>query len=410
MGIEARQRPGGLRFAPLAARDDERFRPDGAGGRPPDRQRLAGRVAVRVCRRRGNLPVHGKVDNRRLKVERGASVAVQADWLEKDLYAVLGVANDADSKTIGRAYRKLARQLHPDTHPDDPDAAERFKEVTAAYDVVGDATKRAEYDEFRRAVAGGRVGQGDGTPWSQDGAPWNQSDGPWGQNDGTVWSRTDGGNWTRFDAGGFPGGASGWAAVDGDNIDDLLAGLFGRSERRAATVRRGHDLEASLDLDFADAVRGLTTEVTLTGPDGSQSFKVRVPAGVDDGQRIRLAGKGGAGTNGAPPGDLYVVVHVGSHPVFGRRGEHLTVDASITWPQAVLGSEITVPTLDGPNVRVRVPAGTPHGRTFRVRGHGVRTAKSTGDLLVTVRITIPEHLTDEQRHAVEAAASAFPTS
>jgi molecular chaperone DnaJ len=341
-------------------------------------------------------------------------VAVQADWLEKDLYAVLGVANDADSKTISRAYRKLARQLHPDTHPDDADAAERFKEVTAAYDVIGDATKRAEYDEFRRAVADARPGPGEGPAWSRDGAswsadrsPWGRGDGAWSQGEGAVWSRTDAGNWTRFETGDFPGEASGWATADGENIDDLLAGLFGTSEHRGAAVRRGVDLEATLDLDFVDAVRGLTTEVTLSGPDGSQNFKVRVPAGVNDGQRIRLTGKGGLGANGGAPGDLYVVVRVGPHPVFGRRGEHLTIDAPITWPQAVLGTDIPIPTLDGPTVRVRVPAGTPHGRTLRVRGHGVRTPKSTGDLLVTIRITVPEQLTDEQRQAVQAVSDAF---
>jgi molecular chaperone DnaJ len=310
-------------------------------------------------------------------------VAVQADWLEKDLYAVLGVARDADSKAIGRAYRKLARQLHPDTHPDDPEAAEQFKEVTAAYDVIGDPTKRAEYDEFREAVAGVRTRQGEEA----------------------AGGRSDGGGWVRFDADDFPG--STWATMDGDGLDDLLAGLFGGSEARRTAPRRGPDLEATLQMDFEDAVRGLTTEVTFAGPDGSQTFKVRVPAGVDDGQRIRLAGKGGPGPNGGPPGDLYVLVRVAPHPVFGRRGPNLTVDVPVTWPQAVLGSEIDVPTLEGGNVRVRVPAGTAHGRTLRVRGRGVRTTKATGDLLVGIRIEIPEHLTDEQRQAVEAVASAF---
>jgi molecular chaperone DnaJ len=211
------------------------------------------------------------------------------------------------------------------------------------------------------------------------------------------------GTWDTFDT-------SQWTTVDGDNIDDLLAGLFGSGQRYRSGARRGHDLEATLDLEFADAVGGLTTEVTLTGPDGSHTFKVRVPGGVDDGQRIRLAGKGGPGTNGGPPGDLYVVVRVTPHPIFGRRGEHLTIDVPITWPQAVLGTEITVPTLEGRSVRVRVPAGTPHGRTLRVRGHGVPSPKGTGDLLVSMRINVPEHLSDEQRQAVEALADVFPAA
>jgi molecular chaperone DnaJ len=336
-------------------------------------------------------------------------VAVQADWVEKDLYAVLGVAEDADSQTIKRAYRKLARQLHPDAHPDDPEAAEHFKEVTAAYDVIGDEAKRAEYDEFRRAVAGA----GDGRPWRRgDGTTGSRGDGPTG-------SRGDGTTWTRFETGDF-GGDQAWESFDGstwstfdtdgfDGFDDLLGSVLGRTRRQASSARRGNDLEAVLDLDFADAVHGLTTEVTINGPDGSRTFKVRVPAGVDDGQRIRLAGKGGPGSNGGPPGDLYAVVRVIPHPVFGRSGQDLTVDAPISWPEAVLGTEIDVPTLDGPPVRVRVPAGTPHGRTLRVRGRGVRTKKATGDLLVHIRLTVPvpDQLTEEQRKAVEAVAAAF---
>jgi molecular chaperone DnaJ len=323
-------------------------------------------------------------------------VAAQADWREKDLYAVLGVAEDADDQAIRRAYRKLARELHPDTHPDDPDAGERFKEVTAAYDVIGDAAKRAEYDEFRRAVAGAGV-------WDPDlrGAPGRDSDGrvwTWFESgdfaaaDGQAWENLDGSTWTTFEA---------------NDLNDLLGGVLGRNRRRGATRRRGDDLEAVLVLEFEDAIHGLTTEVTLDGPDGTQRFKVRVPGGVDDGQRIRLPGKGGPGFGGGPPGDLYAVVRVNPHPVFGRRGHDLTVDAPISWPEAVLGSEIEVPTLAGPPVRVRVPAGTPHGRALRVRGHGVRTTKETGDLLVGIRLTVPEHISAEQRQAVEAVAAAF---
>ena len=132
-----------------------------------------------------------------------------------------------------------------------------------------------------------------------------------------------------------------------------------------------------------------------------------MPAGVDDGQKIRLAGKGGPGVNGGPPGDLYAAVRVAPHPVFGRSGLDLLVEAPVGWPEAVLGTEIDVPTLGGPAVRVRVPAGTPHGRTLRARGRGVRTDKATGDLLVRVRVTVPDHVTDEQRQAVQAVAEAF---
>jgi molecular chaperone DnaJ len=316
-----------------------------------------------------------------------SKVAVQSDWLERDLYAVLGVAEDADSKTISRAYRKLARQLHPDTHPDDPAAAETFKGVTAAYDVLGDETKRAEYDEFRRAVAGARRPDPAGRGWaSSEGRDFVHDD-------EQEWATFDGSTWTTFEPG---------------DLDDLLSRVMGRTGRPGATApRRGDDLEAGLGLGFEDAVRGLTTEVTLTRADGPQTFKVRVPPGVNDGQKIRLRGKGGPGINGGPPGDLYAVVHVAPHPVFDRSGLDLLVEAPIGWPEAVLGAEIDVPTLGGPSVRVRVPAGTPNGRTLRVRGHGVPTGKATGDLLVRIRVTVPDHVTEQQRHAVQAVAEAF---
>lgn len=314
-------------------------------------------------------------------------MAVQANWLEKDLYAVLGVAEDADRKTISRAYRKLARELHPDTHPNDPEATERFKGVTAAYDVLGDETKRAEYDEFRRAVAGASRSDRDG--------------GTWASSDGRDFTADEEQEWTSFDG-------STWTTFDPGHLDDLFSRVMGRSGRRSAPAGwRGDDLESVLDLSFEDAVHGLTTEVTLNRPDGSQTFKVRVPAGVQDGQRIRLPGKGGPGVNGGAPGDLYAVVRVAAHPVFGRSGLDLTVEAPIGWPEAVLGTDIDVPVLDGSPVRVRVPAGTPHGRTLRVRGRGVRTDKGTGDLLVGIRVTVPDHITGDQRQAVETVAEAF---
>jgi molecular chaperone DnaJ len=318
--------------------------------------------------------------------EEVALLAVQADWLEKDLYAVLGVPEGADGKTISRAYRKLARELHPDTHPDDPAAAERFKDVTAAYDVLGDATKRAEYDDFRRAVAGPDLSYRDGRTWR-------------GSERGDS-SRDGGQAWTTFDA-------STWTTFDPGSVDDLLSRVMGQAARPPSTPRRGDDLEAVLDLSFEDAVHGLTTEVTLSRPDGSQTFKVRVPPGVQHGQRIRLPGKGGQGVNGGPSGDLYAVVRVAAHPVFDRSGLDLTVEVPISWPEAVLGTEIDVPTLGGSPVRVRVPAGTPQGRTLRVRGRGVTTSKGTGDLLVGIRLTVPDHISEEQRQAVQAVAEAF---
>jgi molecular chaperone DnaJ len=377
-------------------------------------------------------------------------VAPQREWFEKDYYSVLGIQSGASDKEIQRAYRKLAKQYHPDANQGDAAAEERFKEISAAHEVLGDADKRKEYDQVREMVASG-VGPG-----------------------------SFGGG---FGGGGFPGGFQGQTInfEDIGGLGDLLGGLFGggggrrggRRGRGPAGPQRGADLEAELHLDFLDAVHGATTSVSLTaeapcsvcGGSGAKpgtfpetcetcggtgavavdqgpfSFsnvcptcggrgaivkdkckhckgrgievrprevKVRVPAGVRDGQRIRVQGRGAPGTSGGPPGDLYVVVHVGQHPIFGRSGtKHLTVTLPITFAEAALGAQVKVPTLDGP-VTVKVPAGTQPGKTVRVRGRGIAPAKGEpGDLLVTFDVEIPKHLTDEQRQAVETLQGAF---
>ncbi len=359
-------------------------------------------------------------------------MAAQREWFEKDYYKVLGVAESATDKEITRAYRKLAKELHPDTNPG---GEERFKEVSAAYDVLGDADRRKEYDEVRR------MGPMAGGPGGFAGGP------------------------TGFDPSTFRTG-------DVGDLGDLLGGLFGRGRgRRQQAPRRGADLEAGLHLSFADAIRGITTSVNIpsdvacstcrgsgaapgtqvstcgrcggsgsvdddqgmfslsqpcpvcrgrgqvvetpcgschgTGREAStRSVKVRIPSGVEDGQRIRVKGRGAAGQATAPPGDLYVVVHVGVDLRFGRKGRNLTTTASISYPDAVLGSTVTVDTLDGP-VTLKVPTGTASGTTLRVRGRGVpegtgKKAHPAGDLLVKIEVLVPRTLTDEQRSAVEA--------
>jgi molecular chaperone DnaJ len=365
-------------------------------------------------------------------------MAAQREWFEKDYYRVLGVSDTATQKDIKSAYRKLSRQYHPDANPGDKAAEERFKEVTAAYDVVGDAEKRKEYDEVRRL-------------------------GPMGA--------------------GFPGAGGGAGAPGGfrfENIGDLsdvLGGLFNRRRGGAAGTRgpgphRGQDLEASLHMAFEDAARGLTTTIHLTSEascstchgtgarpgtapktcpecdgrgvlDSNQGLfsfsqpcprcagrgytvddpcptcqgtgvehrprevKVRLPAGVEDGQRIRLRGRGGPGRNGGPSGDLYVTVEVAPHPIFGRRGRDLTLVLPVTFPEAALGADVQVPTLDGGPVKVRIPAGTRSGKTLRVKGRGVADAKGRhGDLLATVEVAVPQKLSATERKAVEALAAA----
>ena len=367
-------------------------------------------------------------------------MAPQRDWYTTDYYKVLGVSETATDKELRRAYRKLAKQYHPDSNPGSED---KFKAVSAAYDVLGDADKRKEYDEVRRL-------------------------GP------------------LSGLGGFGGGGSAGANNGGfnfrvDDISDIFGGLFGRGRqgsggRGAAGTgpRRGHDLEAELHLSFQEAVDGAVTTVNVMsgtrcstcGGSGSRpgtspvvcprcgglgvlndnqgmfslsspcpecggrgtkivdpcptchgtgleqrqrQVKVRIPAGVEHGQRIRVKGRGEPGANGGPAGDLFVTVHVQAHPLFGRKGRNLTLTVPVTYPEATLGSAITVPSLSGP-VTLKVPAGTRQGRTFRVKGKGIASGSSTGDLLVTVDVVVPAHLTDEQRKAVEALAKTLDES
>ncbi len=370
------------------------------------------------------------------------------EWFEKNYYEVLGVDEKADAKDITRAYRKLARELHPDANPGDAAAEERFKEVSSAYDVVGDADKRKEYDEVRALGPMGGFGGGPGA--------------------GGFGAQGPGG--FTFDMGGAGGGL-------GDVLGNLFGGGGGRGPGRSRGTgpQRGSDLEAELHLDFTDAVAGLSTSLHLVSDavchtcSGSgaepgttpvrcpicsgrgvvednqgmfamsrpcpnctgrgvliehpcstcrgsgierrpREIKVRIPAGVSDGQRIRLKGRGDPGRQGGQPGDLYVTCRVEPHAVFAMEGRNLRVTVPITFAEAALGADIAVPTIDGGSVKVRIPAGTRPGRTFRVKGRGVATAKGTGDLMVGVEVAVPAKLSDEERSAIEALAAAATES
>ncbi|MDJ0924246.1 MAG: DnaJ C-terminal domain-containing protein [Acidimicrobiia bacterium] len=283
---------------------------------------------------------------------------MRKEWLETDYYAILGVDSNASSKDIKQAYRKLAQKYHPDTNKGDPVAENRFKEVNEAYEVIGDPETRKEYDHARQM--GYFVG------------------GPGGaQQYVRVEDLMGGGRGSPFD---LLGG---------------LGDLFGR--QGVVRARDGDDLSAEMHLSFHDAISGTTRQITVSG----QTVKVKIPKGVADGARIRVRGKGGPGRNGGAAGDLYVTVHVAEHPVFGRRGKHLTLSVPITFVEAALGAEIDVPTLDG-KVRLKIPAGTQSGKTLRVRGHGVEDAKGTrGDLLVTVTVSVPEKLTEEGKELLQ---------
>ncbi len=313
------------------------------------------------------------------------------DWFEKDFYATLGVPKNADAPAIKKAYRKLARTLHPDHNPGDAVAESKFKEVGEAYAVLSDAEQRQQYDAVR-AMAGG------GARFSAGG----------GQNAG-------GAGFEDLFGGLFGAGAGGggqrarYSTSGGAGFDDILGGLFGGAGGGTGAgfgrrPRAGVDLEATTSLPFRQAVHGSTVTLSVDG----RTVTTRIPPGVRDGQKIRLRGKGRPGEAGAPAGDLVIAVKVEPHPVFSLDGHDLRVTLPVTFAEASLGAQVDVPTIDGSTVRVRVPAGTPSGRTLRVRGRGVAAhgAGTAGDLLVVVQVVVPQRLSDEARAAVEAFAEA----
>jgi molecular chaperone DnaJ len=311
------------------------------------------------------------------------------DWFDKDFYAILGVPQDADAGAVKKAYRKLARKEHPDQNPGDAQAEQRFKDIGEAYAVLSDPEQRQQYDAIRSMTHGGaRFRAGAGGPGG--GAGFED-----------VFS-------SMFGAGGGGAGpgvrfSTGGAGAQ-PNLEDILGGMFGGGGPAyggfgaPAGPRRGANVTARTTLPFRDAVEGAT--VTLST--GNGRITTRIPAGVRDGQKIRLAGKGEPGDQGAPSGDLILTVEVQRHPVFGRDGDNLTVDLPVTFAEAALGATVSVPTLSGEPVKVRIAPGTPSGRVLRVKGRGVPRKGSPGDLLARVNVVVPQRLTDEAREAVEA--------
>ncbi len=366
----------------------------------------------------------------------------QHDWLEKDFYKILGVSDDAEDKEITKAYRKLARTYHPDANPDDKKAEDKFKEVSEAYDVLSDGERRREYDEIRKyGPAAGMFGGGFG-----GGARGGD---PQGGGFGFDTSNLSDILGDLFGAG--RRSAPGTGPRRGDDLEAELNLSFGDAVNGVTTSVHLTSDAACSTCSGSGAAPGSQPEVcsqchgrgvldddqgffslsqpcprcqgrgrVVTNPCSTcrgsgidrkpRQVKVRIPPGVKDGQRIRLKGRGAPGRNGGPAGDLYVIVKVGAHSVFGRSGNNLTIDVPITFAEAALGANVKVPTLDGATVTLKIPPATPTGKTFRVRGRGVSTTKGTGDLLVTVVVDVPTELTDEQRAAVEALAAAMPKS
>ncbi len=317
------------------------------------------------------------------------------DWFEKDFYATLGVPKNADAAAIKKAYRKLARTLHPDHNPGDAVAESKFKEVGEAYAVLSDVEQRKQYDAVR-AMAGG------GARFSAGGGP---------NAGGAGFEDLFGGLFGAGAGAGGQGQRARYSTSGGAGFDDILGGLFGGAGGGGGAgagfgrrPRAGVDLEATTTLPFRQAVTGSTVTLTVDG----RTVTTRIPPGVRDGQKIRLRGKGRPGEAGAPAGDLVIAIKVEPHAVFSLDGRDLRVTLPVTFAEASLGAQVDVPTLDGSTVRVRVPAGTPSGRTLRVRGRGVAAhgAGTAGDLLVVVQVVVPQRLSDEARAAVEAFAAA----
>ncbi|MDX2850016.1 MULTISPECIES: molecular chaperone DnaJ [Streptomycetaceae] len=371
-------------------------------------------------------------------------MSISRDLFEKDLYKVLGVPKDATEAEIKKAYRKLAREFHPDANKGDAKAEERFKEISEANDVLSDAKRRKEYDEGRALFGNGGFRAG---PAGAGGFGFDLGD--------------------LF--GGAPGGTAPQGGGFGGGLGDVFGGLFNRGGATTRTQpRRGQDIETEVTLKFTEAVDGATVPLKMTSQapckacsgtgdkngtprvcptcvgtgqvsrGGSGSFsltdpctdckgrgliaqdpcevcngsgrarsartmQVRIPAGVTDGQRIRLRGKGAPGERGGPAGDLYVTVHVDAHPVFGRKADNLTVTVPVTFVEAALGGEIKVPTLGGPPVTLKLPPGTPNGRTLRARGKGaVRKDGTRGDLLVSIEVAVPAATEGKALDALEA--------
>jgi molecular chaperone DnaJ len=352
------------------------------------------------------------------------------DYVEKDYYKVLGVPKDATAAEIKKTYRKLAREFHPDANKGDAKAEERFKDISEAYDVLSDEKRRKEYDEARSLFGSGGFrsgGAGGGSFDFGDLFSGSQSGGGIGDVFGGLFNR--GGRQAQPRRGAdveTEVTLSFEEAVDGATVPLRMtsqaacrscSGTGAKSGTTprvcptcvgAGTVSRGQGAFALSEPCRDCKGRGMLVDDPCTVCHGSgrassaRTMQVRIPAGVQDAQRIRLKGKGAQGERGGQPGDLYVTVHVDSHPVFGRKGDNLTVTVPVSFPEAALGGTIEVPTLNGPAVKLKLPPGSANGLTMRARGKGAtRTDGTRGDLLVTVEVVVPTNITGDALSALE---------
>ena len=289
---------------------------------------------------------------------------------KRDFYEVLGVSRSATKDEVRKAYKKLARKFHPDVKPADPDSEKKFSEITEAYDVLSDEEKRKNYDQFGHAFRGAGGGPSGGNPFQ-----------------------------------GFGGGGSGGTSFD---LEDLLGGMFGGGGARGGSpfgggrrgqprAQKGSDVKTEITVPFTVAVEGGDYSLSVQQGSKNERLTVKIPAGIDEGQSIRLAGQGSAGSGGGTSGDLLVTIHISAHPWFRREGHNLLVDVPVTPSEAALGAKIDVPTLNEGVVVLSVPPGTSSGSKLRLRGKGVRNPKTgeRGDQFVVLKIVLPKELSDE---------------
>jgi DnaJ-class molecular chaperone len=315
-----------------------------------------------------------------------------------DYYATLGVPRGATDEDIRKAYRELARKHHPDLNPDNPAAKRKFQEVQEAFEVLNDPQRREQYDRFGHDFDPARGGGG----WPPGGQTWGA--GPAGA--------SGGGAQFEFDLGDLFGGAAPRGAAGGGAFADLFKQFGGGAARpKGAPAARGQDIVHEIDVPFVTAVAG--GEVALgieRGAGRPETIQVKVPAGIEDGRRIRLRGQGNPGGRGGPAGDILLTVRVAPHAWYRRRGDRLEVTVPVTLAEAIRGAKIDLPTPKG-TITLTIPAGANSGQTLRVRGHGVQwQGKPPGDLFAELQVTLPADLSAADREAIAAVSDRHPQS
>lgn len=328
-------------------------------------------------------------------------MAASQDWMEKDFYKALGVSKEASADDIKKAYRKLAKQYHPDRNPGNKAAEEKFKEVGEAYQVLSDPEDRKQYDAIRQ-FAGGGARFAAGGAGGASGAAGGFED---------ILSQMFGGNNSNVR---FSTNSSGSAGGGFEDIFSMFGGGQPASQAGAQGGRfgfgsarrpeRGSNISAQVSISLRQAVAGTTVKLTTTH---GKSVTAKIPAGVADGQKIRIGGKGNAGANGGAPGDILVTVHVEPHPIYEVRGRDVYVNLPVSFGEAALGATVEVPTIDGKSVQVKVPEGSSTDKLLRVKGRGLSDSKhGHGDLYVRLKVVVPKKMSDEARKAATLFAAA----